>query len=63
MQLAPASILITANHNKRVHVSHFPDAHDMRGYLIGHVLFVSTIDAVTVLLEGIDGVGNGNGGA
>jgi hypothetical protein len=54
-------ILIAANDNKRVHVSHFPDAHDMRGYLIGHALFVLTIDATAVLLDSIVGVGDGNG--
>jgi hypothetical protein len=55
------SNIITTNHNKRVHVSHFPDAHDMQGYLIGHSLFVSTVDAITILLDGIVGIGLGNG--
>jgi hypothetical protein len=54
-------ILITANHNKRVHVSHFPDAHAMWGYLISHALFVSTIDAVAIPSDGIVGIRDSNG--
>jgi hypothetical protein len=61
MWLAPALILITTDYNERVHVSHFPNAHDMRGYLIGHTLFVLTIEAIAILLDGIIGVKEGNG--
>jgi tRNA (guanine-N(7)-)-methyltransferase subunit TRM82 len=55
------SILLTADRDEKVRVSHFPDAHVVRGYLLGHAAFVSTMDAVAVPSDG-DGDGRPTGG-
>ena len=54
-------ILLTADRDEKVRLSHFPDAHVVRGYLLGHAAFMSTMDAVAIPSDG-DGDGRPTGG-
>jgi tRNA (guanine-N(7)-)-methyltransferase subunit TRM82 len=60
MQVSPSSkknqqFILTADRDEKVRVSHFPEAHIIHGYLLGHSAFISAMDAVTAVTKD-DGV-------
>jgi len=41
-----ANAILTADRDEKIRVSAFPDAHSIRGYLLGHTAFVAALDVL-----------------